>query len=416
VTALAGCGGLIGDSSSDELGDELRIGVLAPEPESDPVGSSIAVGAQVAAAELEDNGGVLGADSVSVSVGNTESSASASRDAYNELILDNNVHFTLGNFSSEAALAIQDNIANERTIHMITGAGSPELTSAIADDYDRYKYIFRMGPFNSYYLGQSLVDFAAEFYQDQLGWDRTAILYEDAEWTPQVVEVVDSKLDNFGFTVTDTVSYSLSTKSFAPIYDDLQGDIDGVTTIMAHTGAKAAGQYNAQQRPFGFGGIHVPAQFPFMGSEGALGAGINDVWTQTTAVPTASITEKTGPFSEAFVDAHPDGQPPVYTGYLAYDAVKTYADYAEEVGSINEDDIIAAMEANELSRSTTTTTELEFYGPDEETEFGQFPHDLAYSADEWLSGDGAPVWVQWQDREQTVIQPEAHQQSSYQQR
>lgn len=412
ASALAGCGGLVGSDDEDELGDTLRIGALGPEPETDPVGASIMIGAEVAAAELNEDGGVLGAD-VEIHRGDTGGTAGGAGDAYSELVLEDDVHFTLGNFVSEALLGIVDDIADEQKIHLTTGSGTPKVTENVAEDYDRYKYLFRVGPFNSYFLGQSLVDFASEFYQDELGWERTAILYEDAEWVTEVIEVLENKLDNQGFTVVDTVDYALNTESFAPIFDDIQGqDIDGATTVMAHTGAQVAGQWAGQQRPFGFGGIHVPAQFPFMNQ--VMGAGINNVWTQTTAVPGVSITERTQPFSEAFVEAHPEGQPPVYTGYIAYDAVHMYAAYAEEVGSINEDDIIAAMESNELSLTTTTTNEFEFYGRDEDTEFGQFPHDIKYSKQDWLDGESAPVWIQWQDGEQLTIEPESHADTGYQ--
>lgn len=414
VPALAGCGGLLGggDTEDEDFGDTLRIGALGPPPESEPTGASIMIGAEIAAAELNEDGGVLGAD-VEIVRGNTEGTAEGARDVYSELVLDEDVDLTIGNFISEALLAIVDDIADEQLLHLVTGSGTPQVTQNVADDYDRYKYLFRIGPFNSYFLGKSLVDFAAEFYEDELGWQRTAILVENAAWTTEVVEVLNNQLDDHGFDVVDTKSYAIETESFAPIFDDIQGqDIDGATTVMAHTGGLAASQWASQQRPFGFGGIHVPAQFPFM--DALMGSAINNVWTQTTATAGVSITEKTAPFTQSFMEAHPEGQPPVYTGYIAYDAVHLLADYAEHVGSANTDDLIAAMESNELSLTTTTTNEFEFYGPDDETEFGQFPHDIVYSKEDWLSGDSAPVWLQWQDGEQKIIEPDAHSNADYQ--
>lgn len=414
VSALAGCGGILGsgDSEDEDYGDTLRIGALGPAPESEPTGASIMIGAEIAAAELNEDGGVLGAD-VEIVRGDTQGTAEGARDVYSELVLEEEVDLTVGNFISEALLAIVDDIADEQLLHLTSGSGTPQITENVANDYDRYKYLFRVGPFNSYFLGKSLVDFAAEFYQEKLGWERTAILVEDAEWTTEVVEVLNDQLDDHGFDVVDTQSYALGTESFAPIFDSIQDqDIDGATTVMAHTGATVAGQWANQQRPFGFGGIHVPAQFPFMNA--LMGAAINNVWTQTTATAGVSITDKTMPFTESFMEAHPEGQPPVYTGYIAYDAVHILAAYAEHVGSSNEDDIIAAMESNELDLTTTTANEFEFYGPDDDTEFGQFPHDLKYSKEDWLNGESAPVWLQWQDGEQKIIEPDAHSDADYQ--
>lgn len=407
VTSLAGCTDLIadGDDDDEEVDDTLRVGVLAPDPETNPVGGSIVGGAEIAAQELTGDGGVLDADDVEVYVGNTGGTASGARDAYSELVLEHEVHFTLGNFVSEALLAIEDDIADEEKIHLTAGVGTPQITESVAEDYDRYKYMFRVGPFNSVYLGQSLVDFAAEYYQDELGWERTAVLYEDAEWTPPVVEVLDDQLDDHGFEVVDTVSYSLETTSFAPIFDDLQAqDIDGVTTVIAHTGETAAGQWNSQERPFGFGGILVPAQFPFQWE--VMDGDIAYTWTLNTAAPGVSITDRTEPFTQAFIDA--TEQPPVYTGYIAYDAVHIYAAYADHVGSVDEDDIIAAMESNELDLTTTTAEEFEFWGRDHE-----YPHDLAYDRDDWLDGRSAPIFNQWQDGDLITFKPESHEQAPY---
>ena len=49
---------------------------------------------------------------------------------------------------------MQDVAMDYETIFLGCGAGSPELNTRVADNYDRYKYWFRVTP-NSAYLGQT---------------------------------------------------------------------------------------------------------------------------------------------------------------------------------------------------------------------------------------------------------------------
>jgi branched-chain amino acid transport system substrate-binding protein len=411
ATAFAGCLG--GDGGSD-LGDTLSIGVVASQPESDPITASIVGGAEIAAQELSNDDGVLDADEVDVSVANAGSAGSDAANAYEELVLEEGVDITLGNFFSEGLINILDSVADEQKLHLVTGASTVEMSRNIREDYDRYKYLFRVGPFNNVYLGQTLVDFAAEYYADVLEWNTTAVLYENAAWTPPVVDVLDEQLDEQGFDVVDTVSYSPDTESFTPIFQDLQSQgIDGVTTLMAATGARAAGQWAGAGFEFGLGGIHVPAQLPAIIQQ--LGPAINNVWTVNTASPGATITEMTEPFTQSFMDAQ--GQAPVYTGYLAYDAVHIYARYAEEVGSATDEDIIDAMAANDLTPTTTTNENFRFWEPDEETQNGQtYPHDVAYDREAWLeNGEASPIINQWQNNQLEIISPETQQTATYQQ-
>lgn len=410
ATALAGCGGLLGDDDDEvELEDTLRVGVLAPDAETNPVGASIRGGAQVAVNELDEEG-VLDADNVEMFVGNTEGRSGPAGDVYNELILEDNVHFTIGTFATEAFMGIMDDIAAEQTLHLTTGASAMEMNRRLLDDYETNKYMFRVGPFNGELLGQALVDFAEEFYQDELGWESTYLLYEDAAWTGDTAPVVEDQLDDHGFDVVGSESYAMGTEDFSPIYDDIPADVDGVTTLMAHTGVDAAIAWKTQQRPWGFGGIHVPAQNAALPDEAVQ---VHEgIWTLNTATPGANITDVTASFTQAFLE-QVEGFAPVYTAYLAYDAVMLYAQYAEDIGHIGADDMVEAMASNQITPATTTTQEFTFY----EADHPEYPHDIEYNKDEWMAGEAAPIFNQWQGGDLVTFLPEAHRDEgvSYQQ-
>jgi branched-chain amino acid transport system substrate-binding protein len=413
AASLAGCTGLLSGGDDEELGDTLSIGAVAAEPGNDPITDSIVKGAEIAAQELTDDGGVLGASDVEIIEGNAGERGGEAGDAYSELVLDEGVDITIGNFFSEGLINILDSVADQQKLHLVTGASTVEMSNSIREDYERYKYLFRVGPFNNVYLGQTLVDFAKEYYQDTLGWETTAVLREEAEWTPDAADRFNAQLDDAGFDVVDRVSYPPNQESFKSILDNLANqEVDGVTTFMASSGATVANQWAGGQYDFGLGGIHVPAQLPNIFSQ--LGPRINNVWTVNTASQGATITDLTEPFTQSYIDTYE--QTPVYTGYLAYDAVHLFAEYAEEVGSADDDEIIDAMETNDLDVTTSTFENFRFWEPDEETQNGKtYPHDVAYDRDTWLeNGESAPIINQWQDGSLEIIGPDDQATAEYQ--
>lgn len=379
VTSIAGCSGDGGGDSvplSDR--DEIRIGVLAPAPSEDPIGGSIANAAKLAATELNDNGGVDGTD-VTTIVKDTEENPQTGRDRYGELIREDNVDVTTGIFTSEVLLAIIDDIAETQTPHMTTGAATPEASKKVNEEYDKYKYHFRTGPINAHHLGQNIVDFI-DAKADDLGWESVAVLVEDFKWTNPVSSVLDNKLADTGINIAMEERYSGGTEDFNPIYNDVESSgADAALIAMAHTGTPAVLQWAQQQRPFEFGGIHVPMQLPsYYGAvKGACAYGV----TQNSATPQAEVTENTVPFSNAYQEEY--GSYPVYTGYITHDAVNQYASVVADKGDLSADAVVDGLEG---SSHTGTAGTIEYYDKDNE-----FAHDVIYE-----KGKVWPIFQQWQ--------------------
>ncbi|PSQ41377.1 ABC transporter substrate-binding protein, partial [Halobacteriales archaeon SW_5_68_122] len=209
---------------------------------------------------------------VEVSTKDTKDQPSTARDVYKELTTGENVEATVGIFGSEQLLAIMDDIAQAETVHLTSGAATPEAPALLAEDYETYKPWFRVGPTNSTFLDDSLVTFAKERF-DSMGWEKVAFIAEDFKWTEPVTEDIKQRLINeANVEVTRVSRVSESTEDFTPIYEEIENDgVDGVYTALAHIGTKALVQWAKQQRPFGFGGIHVPTQLPsyYAATEGA---------------------------------------------------------------------------------------------------------------------------------------------------
>lgn len=396
---LAGCLGDTGIGGGGGIPDTITVGSLGPS--ESPLGASIHNSVELAAEEMNQNDGIAGAD-VEVSIKDTKDDPSTTRNVYQELTTGENVDATVGIFGSEQLLAIMDNIAQAETLHLSTGAATPEAPRLLTEDFEKYRPWFRVGPTNSTFLGDSLITFAKDRF-GSMGWEKVAFIAEDFKWTEPVTQDIKARLaDEAGIEVTEVRRVSEGTEDFTPIYDDLESSgVDGAYTALAHIGTTALVQWAKQQRPFGFGGIHVPTQLPsyYRATEGAAIA----TFSQTTATPNSEITPKTVPYANAYNEAYDSF--PVYTGYSTYDAMYMLKNAVESAESAATEDLIPELESMSF---TGTSGTIEFYGRDHE-----FPHDVKYGP-ELAQG----VYFQWQPDEdgngrQRVLWPDDLQEAEY---
>lgn len=295
----AGCLSRLGGSgdSSGEIGDTIKIGVLAPAPSKNPIGGSISKSAKLAAKQLNEDGGIAGAD-VKVIVKDTKENPSVGQTKFRELTTGQDVDLVTGIFTSEVLLNIMNDIAREKTLTMSSGAATPEATRQVDENYEKYKYYFRAGPINGHFLGMNLIDFGQTNFK-KMGWERIAILVEDYKWTEPISAVFEEQTSQLPADVVMSQRYASGTSNFTPIYDEIASkDVDGVLTAMAHTGTSAVVQWSKQKRPFGFGGIHVPMQLPSYYN--SVNGVCRYAFTQTSATPRTKISKKTVPYAKAY--------------------------------------------------------------------------------------------------------------------
>ncbi|WP_169302346.1 ABC transporter substrate-binding protein [Halorientalis salina] len=391
ATGLAGCRG-----SSDSGG--FKVGVLAPlSGETSDIGQSMANGAKLAVEEINGEGGIDGSD-VEVSVKDTEGDPSTAKQKYQQdLALDEDVDVTTGVFTSEVLMSLMDAIAENETVHLTTGAATPEASQLVSDSYDKYKYHFRTGPLNAVQLGQNVATFALNVFPD-IDWNRVYLVMENFDWTRPVQDVIEPKLrDSSDIEVVGADRFSPQQTDYGTLYDRVENaDADAALVAMGNTGGQAVTSWSRGQRPFGFGGIHIPGQLPsFYGD--TMGAPAYSI-TQNVATPTSELTDKTQDFIGAYEDKF--DSLPIYTGYITYDALWQYATVAGDLDGDpgNADDVITGLEESSYTGAIGT---IEYHG-----EGQRFAHDVIYSQDKVN-----PVFQQWQPDgngggTQEVIYPE----------
>jgi len=139
--------------------DTIKIGIIGPMKFS--VGQGQWNGAELAAEQINAEGGIrVGNRKMKIQVIKADSneffSVPDAVNAMERLVLKDKVDFVAGGYRTEAVLAMQDIAMDNKLIFIGSGAAHPELCLRVAKDYDRYKYWFRITPFNSSYLVKNI--------------------------------------------------------------------------------------------------------------------------------------------------------------------------------------------------------------------------------------------------------------------
>jgi len=408
-SVLAGCAGInegntedgtngdtVTESQTDKTGttnlpETITLGAFGP---ADVVGSSILNSAELAVEELNDTGGIGGAD-VELLTRNTEKSPGTDRELYTELVAEEAVDATLGGYVQFNRAKLRT-VLNTETIHLNTGGVIPEAANLLTDSYEGRKNWFRIGPIHQVYRAESLARFAAD-RSESMGWERVAVI------TPTTNEL-DPYHDRLVDRLRDVVEVSFvgrgSVADYRSLFNQIEAEECDLVLSSLPTNAVVTGWRNRKQpfdlvTPFLANG---PSSFESKGGapEGSL--------AHAMATATAEITAKTVPYAEAYQAAY--GSRPNPLGYSAYDAVYTLASAIEQSGSVAPDDLVEALEA--VSYTGTTGT-IEFLGSDEE-----FPHEVRYGP-EYVQG----VCFQWQTDDdgtgrQRTIWPDTVKEATYQ--
>lgn len=390
-----------GSGTSDLSGETLRVGVLALAPDGNPLGEGMVNGAKLAARELSGEG-VLGAD-VEVVVGDTEGSQGTAVHEYQRLVHEERVDVTVGVFLDQVLTGLLPRIAESETLHFTTAAIGLNAPRKVAEDYERFKYHFRPGPLNVAQIADGQLSFL-EQHADRLGWERVALAVEDlAEFDPFYERVKAGAGDHVDLVTDGRTPTDL--RDWRPAFDNVEEeDTDLLLVGQSLSGVAAVKIWGEQQRPFEYGGLHIPSQIARFWEE--VNGDCEHVFTMTAATPQSENTSRTQEFMQAYRDAFDSF--PAFVGPTTYDAVRMYADAVSETGATDPEQLIPYLEERTFTDGVLVP-DHEFQGPD-----GEFPHDPSPGP---LRESGLPLWHQWQEQDgegvQAVFAPEQHKMADY---
>jgi branched-chain amino acid transport system substrate-binding protein len=297
--------------------------------------------------------------------------------AAERIIYDKKVQFLTGGFRTEVLSAYLESVVKEKIPFIDTGAATDSFCENVLENYDKYKYFFRVMPINStslggeilYYIAGQILALNATYPNEDV---RTVgILAEDLDWAPPLVVAVQQKLPLvvaglaiavYGVSPAAAVSWVTNTSIIAnTIYYDInleaadmlshlntltsKGCDIVVPVISAQGGILMMQQYAAVHPNYMLIGIDVQSQLDtFWALTGGTATREADCIYETImqSVYDVSKTSRTKAFWDAFKTEW--GHEPLYTAVGSYDAINTYAWAINETQTVNVDTIISKME------------------------------------------------------------------------
>lgn len=374
---------------------ELRIGIVGPMEFIQ--GEHHWAGATMAAAEVNAAGGIkVGNDTYTVTLVKVETnemlSVTDAASAVERAIARDNVQFLIGGFRSEAVVAMQEVAMDEKVIFIGAGPGHPGLNTQVKENYDRYKYWFRLTPINSNYLAQTSflqLGMVAHFVRQALGVEKpkVAMVAEAAVWADPLIPVAEHQLPNMGLELIGVWRPS-------PIATDVTAELTAIEAAEPHiiwtwfsgpVGVPFARQWGERKVPAALAGINVEAQK--LGFRQATGGAADYVLTLNT-YGRVEITDRTIPFYDRFTDEV--GEFPTYTAGT-YDAILILADALQRAGTLDTDAVIKALEATDY---VGTSGRVVF---DETHDVVWGPGYVTGTGSQWQEGELVTVWpMNWE--------------------
>ncbi len=311
------------------------------------------------------------------------------------LFFRNKVDFVIGGLRSEAVLAMQDVAMDYKKIFISIGAALPELCHRVAQNYDRYKYYFRNGTFNSYDLAKACflqLDFVANALREKLGTRsiKIAIAAEKNSWVEGMIVAAKKQFPQMGLDLVGVYRVSsVATDVTAEIKSIAKSRAQLVFTLFSGTvGNPFVVQAADFNLPAVIVGINVEAQNKnfWNKTEGKA----QYVMTTSSFCKGVEITKLTKPFIKNFQKRY--GKLPTYTAGTYTAITHTIVPAIEQAGSLDPDIIVNIIENRKYE------TPYGFYAYDKD-ELGRHLHDLKFGADyamvlgvQWQNGELVGVW------------------------
>jgi branched-chain amino acid transport system substrate-binding protein len=296
--------------------------------------------------------------------------------------------FLIGGFRSEAVLAMQEVAMDYRKLFLGAGAAHSKLGLNVEQNYERYKYWFRVTPTKDVDLARTvfavLGSVAAQIRTDlKKEMPRVAIVAEKAVWTEALVAAAQKNLPAMKMEVAGLWQPSaVATDVTAELSAIKRANADIVFTILSGpVGIVLGRQMGELQLPAVAFGINVEGQKDEFW-QATAGKG-NYVATLDTLAE-VEMTPKTIPFVKAFKARYKKS--PTYNAGT-YDALMILKAAIEQAGTLDADKLVPVIEKMEHVGAAAFQT-------------WDKRHDLV-----WAVGKTAGVAVQWQDGKKVPFWP-----------
>ncbi len=372
----------------------IKIGIIGPMKFI--LGQQIWWASEIAAEEINEAGGInvdgVNHKIVLVQVDDNELlSVVDAVSAMERLVTREKVNIVVGGVRSEAVLAQQEVMADNKALYLSTGVGSPQTNARIAQNYDRYKYFFRAGFSGLWttHMGLITLEMAGNKLREEVGIKKpkVAILAEKLIWCDPLVKAFPGVAAKLGMEYLGNWRPSAMATD---VRAELEAIEDSGAQIMfqlftAPGGIAASQQWGELKVPVVPVGINVEAGRwkHWSDTNGAC-----EYQTFGSPYPLVEITEKTIPFVNKFFKKHNDM--PMWVAQ-SYDALYVLKDAIERASTLNNDKLINALEKTDYigAQGRITFTPNDHKYPHE---YQWIPNYLTWACEQWQDGKRVVVW------------------------
>lgn len=311
--------------------------------------------------------------------------------AYKQIVANKHPDLIIGGaYRSEVLLAAMDFVTEQKLVHVSTYAMTPAYDKKVSEDYEKYKYFFR--------VQMNAIDFAM-LYPNALaylakthGLKKAHIVVEDADWAVGTGNFVQKWLAGNNWEVTGYDKFPIGATDYASTLVKIKQNKADVMVYAFSTPQSAIllKQWNAMKVPV------LPL--------GYLGAAIGEkAWTAyqgnleyvlslTMGIGHLPVKEwpESGRFYEAFKKRWSKAIESGNCVPNSYDAVYVAADAMNRAGSLESVKLIKALEQTDMKGATGRLR----FGKDHKVAYGNDPKETAVGACfQWVApGKRVPVF------------------------
>jgi branched-chain amino acid transport system substrate-binding protein len=311
-----------------------------------------------------------------------------------KLILEKNADFIIGGpVRSEAALAAMDLLSKYKKVSILTtGALTPKYHQRVAEEYDKFKYCFRIsGEVGWMVTGEflpALMDIKAKY-----GLSKLFVMVQDVAHARGGGDIVAKLASEKGWEVIGKEIYPTGTTDYSVGLMKAKKENAQVILIwmdMPESSILLKQWFDMKVPALPFGTIISAAEQPgfWKATEG------KGEYCLASVVSAGNAPSKATPWTMKFVEAYQKKyglEPEGYGTSSSYMAVYTLKDAIERAGSLNSDAVVTALEKTDL---------MGVYG---RIKFNPKNHQVIPSVD---PNEGAVGTIfQWQGGKRIVVFP-----------
>ena len=213
--ALSGAAAYVLLNSNTQTGEPIRIGICADLDNT--IGKAIWRAATLAAEQVNAEGGVLGRNFTIVAQDDdseTNADIAFASNAMTKLVTVDKADFVISNTGLPEIFFAEEGICAQNNKIMFTVSITlDEFTQRVIDDYDQYKYFFKLYGANNTAVAAGLLDGIVAL-GNYSGFTKVAFLYQVYGGDNPVVEALKTSLPTHGFEVVCDSRVSITAIDF----------------------------------------------------------------------------------------------------------------------------------------------------------------------------------------------------------